>query len=215
MNRTDVIGKLKSLEPALRLRGVGALYLFGSFARDEGRSDSDVDVFIDPANEEAYRFENFMGGARHTAGGHGWTRGLRHSSRALQACSRRHRKRGRARVLRAASKAPANRLRHTLDEARAIEQTARDTTFERFRDTWLIRRAVEHGLLIITEAAKTLPQELKATQPAIPWRQIESFGNLLRHEYREVDPAALWRIVHEELPRVVAAAQAMLDELDR
>jgi uncharacterized protein len=61
MNRTDVIGKLKSLEPALRLRGVGALYLFGSFARDEGRSDSDVDVFIDPANEEAYRFENFMG----------------------------------------------------------------------------------------------------------------------------------------------------------
>jgi hypothetical protein len=35
--------------------------LFGSYARDEARPDSDVDVFYDPANDDAYRFENFMG----------------------------------------------------------------------------------------------------------------------------------------------------------
>jgi len=61
MTRDEVLSKLKAVEPALRARGVGALYLFGSYARDEARPDSDVDVFIDPANDDAYRFENFMG----------------------------------------------------------------------------------------------------------------------------------------------------------
>jgi predicted nucleotidyltransferase len=61
MNRAEVINRLKAVEPALRARGVGALYLFGSYARDEADADSDVDVFVDPANEDAYRFENFMG----------------------------------------------------------------------------------------------------------------------------------------------------------
>jgi predicted nucleotidyltransferase len=61
MNRAEVIEKLKAIEPALRTRGVAALYLFGSFARDEGGPDSDIDVFVEPAHDEAYRFENFMG----------------------------------------------------------------------------------------------------------------------------------------------------------
>lgn len=41
--------------------GVGALYLFGSHARDEASPDSDVDVFVDPEREEFYRLRNFMG----------------------------------------------------------------------------------------------------------------------------------------------------------
>jgi predicted nucleotidyltransferase len=54
MNRAELIAKLKAVEPQLRAHGVAALYLFGSYARDEARPDSDVDVFIDPADEEAF-----------------------------------------------------------------------------------------------------------------------------------------------------------------
>ena len=115
----------------------------------------------------------------------------------------------------AATQAPVYRLRHILDEAQAIKNTTHNLSFEKFRDTWVIHRAVEHGLLIITEASKTLPAELKETQPAIPWAQIESFGNLLRHEYRDVDPEFLWRIIHEDLPQLAAAAQQMLTKLGR
>ena len=48
MRRDDVIARLKETEPALRAFGVAALYLFGSYARDEAEPDSDVDVFVDP-----------------------------------------------------------------------------------------------------------------------------------------------------------------------
>ncbi len=54
MTRADIIAKLKSIEPELRARGVAALYLFGSYARDEALPDSDVDVFIDPADANAF-----------------------------------------------------------------------------------------------------------------------------------------------------------------
>jgi uncharacterized protein len=54
MNRAEIIAKLKAVEPQLRAHGVTALYLFGSYARDEARLDSDVDVFVDPADEDAF-----------------------------------------------------------------------------------------------------------------------------------------------------------------
>jgi predicted nucleotidyltransferase len=60
MRRDDVIAKLKQTEPALRGVGVGALYLFGSHASDEAGSDSDVDVFVDPAPDRDFGFLPFM-----------------------------------------------------------------------------------------------------------------------------------------------------------
>ena len=60
MRRQEVIAKLKETEPALRAFGVGALYLFGSHARDEAKSGSDVDVFVDPAADRDFGFLPFM-----------------------------------------------------------------------------------------------------------------------------------------------------------
>ena len=60
MRRDDVIARLKEAEPALRAFGVGALYLFGSHARDEAGPQSDVDVFVDPAPGKEFGFLPFM-----------------------------------------------------------------------------------------------------------------------------------------------------------
>jgi uncharacterized protein len=61
LTRAEVIARLKATEPQLRARGVGALYLYGSYARDEARDDSDIDVFVDPKLDDFYRLESFMG----------------------------------------------------------------------------------------------------------------------------------------------------------
>jgi predicted nucleotidyltransferase len=44
----------------LRAFGVGALYLFGSRARDEAGPSSDVDVFVDPDANAKFGFLSFM-----------------------------------------------------------------------------------------------------------------------------------------------------------
>jgi predicted nucleotidyltransferase len=60
MRRDEVIAQLKQTEPALRALGVARLYLFGSYARDEANSASDVDVFVDPASDDNFGFLPFM-----------------------------------------------------------------------------------------------------------------------------------------------------------
>jgi len=47
MKRQDAIERLRAMEAELRAAGIGALFLFGSVARDEASDDSDVDLFCD------------------------------------------------------------------------------------------------------------------------------------------------------------------------
>ena len=46
-SKAEVFAQLGALEQPLRERGLVSLALFGSFARDDARPDSDVDVLIE------------------------------------------------------------------------------------------------------------------------------------------------------------------------
>lgn len=47
MRRAEAISRLKRLERRLRERGINALYLFGSTARDEAGAASDLDLLYE------------------------------------------------------------------------------------------------------------------------------------------------------------------------
>ncbi len=47
MNKTEAIAKLKGRAVAIKALGATSLYLFGSIARDEAKTSSDLDLFID------------------------------------------------------------------------------------------------------------------------------------------------------------------------
>jgi len=51
MDRPQILAKLKENESVLRARGVSHIAVFGSRARGDNRSDSDIDIMIemDPA----------------------------------------------------------------------------------------------------------------------------------------------------------------------
>jgi len=50
VDREQVIARLRAHEAELHGFGVAHLYLFGSVARQEARTDSDVDLFFDTDN---------------------------------------------------------------------------------------------------------------------------------------------------------------------
>jgi uncharacterized protein with HEPN domain len=74
-----------------------------------------------------------------------------------------------------------------------------------------LQRAVERGLEIISEASRSLPDDLKQRAPMIPWPAIAAIGNILRHEYQRVEARLVWNITqqHHEPRR---AAIDMLSE---
>lgn len=54
MSRDEALKRLRASEAVLRGHGAGALYLFGSTARDEASANSDVDVLVDAADESSF-----------------------------------------------------------------------------------------------------------------------------------------------------------------
>ena len=58
-NRRDLIERIRQLEPQLRARGVQRLAVFGSFARDTHRADSDVDLLVEFVSGQK-TFDNFL-----------------------------------------------------------------------------------------------------------------------------------------------------------
>ena len=85
-----------------------------------------------------------------------------------------------------AEKSPLPRLDDILDAIRGIEDTVGGLEFETYEEVWQIRRAVERGIEIISEASRHLPNDLKAGHSEIPWGKVAAIGNVLRHEYDEI-----------------------------
>jgi uncharacterized protein with HEPN domain len=107
------------------------------------------------------------------------------------------------------------RLIDMRDAIIGIEGVVTDAEFEAFAKNWGMQRAVEHGLEIISEASRHLPDDLTSFAPEIPWGQIAAIGNLLRHEYQRTDLKATWNIVKEHLPSLSVAVDHLIAEAER
>ena len=105
------------------------------------------------------------------------------------------------------------RLADIREEIAGIRDLTKNATAASFAASWGMKRAVQHALLIIAEAAKHIPPELKDTRPEVPWQKIHGLGNMLRHEYRRIDPDILWSIITDHLETLDLAAAALLEGL--
>ena len=78
----------------------------------------------------------------------------------------------------------------------------------------MVRHAVQRAIEIISEASRRLPDTLTATEPGIPWPKVKRVGNILRHEYYEVQDEIIWEVVEKHLPPLKAAILRMLERTD-
>lgn len=96
----------------------------------------------------------------------------------------------------------------------AADQLSRLLAGVSFRDlvrneekTLAVTKVVEN----IGEAAKRVPDEVRARYPEIPWVKMAGTRDRLAHNYWEVDKRVLWTIAAEEVPPLRSALGRMRD----
>jgi uncharacterized protein with HEPN domain len=80
---------------------------------------------------------------------------------------------------------------------------------EKFRGDEKTYDAVLRNIEVIGEAAKNLPDHVRARVSSIEWRKIAGMRDIVAHKYFGVDDAILWSIVSEKVPELLACLTAV------
>ena len=68
-------------------------------------------------------------------------------------------------------------------------------------------------LSLIGEAARRVPEAIRALAPDIPWRKIVAMRNRMIHAYQDTEMSPLWSIVSSDVPALRLELQALLKRL--
>jgi uncharacterized protein with HEPN domain len=208
MKRSEALRKLNAHAGAIKALGAISLYLFGSTARNKANAGSDIDLFIDLRPVRTLQRPRF-GRSQTITGGGSWRRGgPHHAQRAPSVGSQKGRGRGNAAFLDGRPLALATHPRHVRKHSRNRKGHRRQS-LSRYQRSWLLRSAIERGIEVISEASRHLGRDLKAQHEDVRWKDIAGIGNILRHEYRHIDAAIIWRTVKNDLPPLKDALLAL------
>ncbi len=105
---------------------------------------------------------------------------------------------------------PARRLRDIVENIDRIRAYVCGMNGEAFAESSLTRDAVERCFGRISEAAAKLGTHMDARYPSISWIDVRALGNVLRHEYDEVDEELMWRMIESDLGPLRDACEAEL-----
>ncbi|ORE97726.1 HepT-like ribonuclease domain-containing protein [Aurantimonas sp. 22II-16-19i] len=112
------------------------------------------------------------------------------------------------------AKDPRVRLQHILENIDGILSHTEGLAFETIVGDFVLVRAVERSIQIISEAAKELPPELRSQEPDVPWQRIIGIGSFLRHEYNRINQNDIRSILAVHLPALRPAIIRLMTRLD-
>ena len=86
-------------------------------------------------------------------------------------------------------------------------------TFEQFEADDKTAFAVVRALEVIGEAARKIPDPVRAQYPDLPWREMMGMRNILIHDYFGVNLRVVWNTVHNDLPTLKKQIEDLIAEI--
>ncbi|MET0412844.1 MAG: DUF86 domain-containing protein [Polyangiaceae bacterium] len=83
-------------------------------------------------------------------------------------------------------------------------------SFDQFRADEKVVDAVARNLEVIGEAAKRVPEQLRAQYVDVQWRKMAGIRDVISHGYFGVDLQLVWDIVQRDVPTARAKVAAIL-----
>lgn len=92
-----------------------------------------------------------------------------------------------------------NRVRDVLDAIAEIREFTNEMTFEGFQHDQKTIKAVLYNFAIIGEAVRSIPPDVEALDPEIPWDDVRGMRNIVIHEYFQVNLSIIWQTIQEDI----------------
>jgi uncharacterized protein with HEPN domain len=108
---------------------------------------------------------------------------------------------------------PKERIRDILEAIAAIERYL-DRGRAAFEQDELLQGWFVRHLQIIGEAARALPEEVRAMAPDIEWAKIIGMRNVLVHGYFDIDLDIVWNAAERDIPALKFPAERLLKRLE-
>jgi uncharacterized protein with HEPN domain len=99
-----------------------------------------------------------------------------------------------------------------VEAAEAALEFTEGQTAESLAGDRLVAFAVVRAIQLVGQAARRVSEQLQATHPEIPWREMIGMRNIVVHDYADVDLSLVWKTVREDLPGLIERLQAILQE---
>lgn len=110
---------------------------------------------------------------------------------------------------------PSERIADILVSIEKCRKYVQGMEFADFIADDKTRGAVTYELIVMGEAVRALPGELRESHPEFPWDKMQAVRNIAVHEYFRVDAGVLWQIVSQNLPPLVEPLQRLLEQIEK
>lgn len=98
------------------------------------------------------------------------------------------------------------------DAAAKARQFVARMTFDQFAADEKTAYAVVRCLEIIGEAARKVPEPVRARYPQMPWQEMMGMRNVLIHDYMGVNYRVVWNTVQDDLRPLAPELERMIAE---